>query len=685
MLRYKLLAALCAAAVCASLAGCSEGDGSSDQNSSGASSQSSSADTKAPDSSVEVKPAKYDESVGTASFDRESGFYESEFDLTLTAGEGLTIYYTTDGSDPTMESNLYSGPIHIVNRSHEPDVLAAISSTTINEDHVPDFPVKKGTVIKAAAFKSDGSHGDIACGTFFVGIDREKQYKDVPIVSIVTDQDNLFGYENGIYVRGKVYDDWIAEDPANAKKNAWEQKANFTVRGREAERPVTVSLIEADGTVGFTQNFGVRISGAASRTVAQKSLRFTAREEYGKKNLKYDLIPGNTRSDGTGEVEKYKSFVLRNGGNDCSFAKMRDPLLQTLISGADVETMQGRPCVAFINGEYWGMYYLCEDYSDNYFENNYPIEKENVVIIKVGQVEEGTEEDLALYEELVDYINNNDMSVEANYKKASEMLDMQSYADYMAFNIYIANQDSILEKNNWRMWRVRTPGDSCEQADGRWRMAVYDTDYSTGVYDGGTSFNNSTLAGAVSGKKYADNPAALMLSSLCSNESFKQMFTNSLLDMRNVYFEKKTVKAATEELGEYYSALAPATYSRFGPDWISDRKYIDYKIDELKNFLNGRNDSFAGIVEKAMDLGEKHKLVLNTGEGQVRLNAALVSEGKELYCYYLEECPVTLTAVAPEGKKFVRWEGEDITIPDSTAETVTLSITGDCTVTAVFE
>ncbi len=44
----------------------------------------------------------------------ETGLYQTEpFQLTLTSGEGATIRYTTNGSEPTASSSLYDGPISI--------------------------------------------------------------------------------------------------------------------------------------------------------------------------------------------------------------------------------------------------------------------------------------------------------------------------------------------------------------------------------------------------------------------------------------------------------------------------------------------------------------------------------------------------------------------------------------------
>ena len=58
------------------------------------------------------------------------------------------------------------------------------------------------------------------------------------------------------------------------------------------------------------------------------------------------------------------------------------------------------------------------------------------------------------------------------------MIDIQSYIDYYAFEIYVANCDSI--SNNYAMWRTRNVKSS-PYYDGKWRWILYDTDDSTGM------------------------------------------------------------------------------------------------------------------------------------------------------------------------------------------------------------
>lgn len=46
-------------------------------------------------------------------FDQPGGEYDEEFDLTLSAENDSSIYYTLDGSKPDSSSELYMGPLHI--------------------------------------------------------------------------------------------------------------------------------------------------------------------------------------------------------------------------------------------------------------------------------------------------------------------------------------------------------------------------------------------------------------------------------------------------------------------------------------------------------------------------------------------------------------------------------------------
>ena len=686
---FKRLIATACALVCvmSAMAGCSDSDAKSTTTTT---SQTTVQTDKAGEVIEEVKPQEVTEFC----FNRTSGFYDDEFTLMMYhPNKDAKIYYTTDGSTPDESDTLYDGKgIELKNRTKEKNDLSAEKGISAGGDYYVPGKVTKANVIRAVAVLPDGTVSNILNGTFFVGVDREKEYGDVPVISLLTDKENLFDYETGIYVLGKTHDDWLKESSSNKWLDAWQHKGNYSNRGREWERPVNVEYITPDGSEGFIQDMGVRIMGGASRNNTQKSLRLTAREDYGKKNVKYPVIPDNMMSDGSGEVAKYKSFVLRVGGNDADFAKIRDPILQNLVSDRSFETMQYTPVVAFIDGEYWGMYTLVEDYNDNYVQNNYEgIDNENVVVIKNGGVEDGLDEDKQLFDDMYAHITSKDMSDEENYKQACKMLDMQSFADYCAFNLYIYNEDSFFKCNNWSMWRVRDIDENTPFADGKWRLMAFDTDYSTGIYaEGGNAWQNN-ITDALKRGENGDFPSD-MFTSLLKNEQFKKMFINASCDMMNVNFDYDNVKSVVDEIRPIYEKLVPDTFRRFGPQWVADQwsveEYYSGKIDQFLTFMSSRQTSYLAILSDSFDLGNFSEVKISTDTpdaGSVILNdVTAIDLEKEFKGTYIDQYGIKIKAVSNDRKTFVRWECEGCEISDVNSPEAEVTLSGDCTIKAVF-
>ena len=528
-------------------------------------------------------------------FSAQTGFYDEPFFLTISCPvRGAEIYYTMDGSVPSEESAHYEAPIPLTDRTPQPNVLSALAGVCPDGDFLPSEPVLKGNVIRAMAVLPDGSRSRVTNGTYFIGTDREESVGSLPVISMYADPQDLFSHERGIYVLGKIYEDHIMSEGAPGTDGSDEEGlyGNCFMRGREWERPAAMDYIPVNPEEkGFSTDIGVRIMGGSSRAYMQKSFRLKCRSEYGDKNIYYDLF-------GDGHT-KHKSFLLRNGGNDCDYARFRDPMLQELVSDRDIETQASVPAVLFIDGEYWGLYAMTEDYDGHYIENRgYGVKAENVVMIKNGTVEEGTDADITLFNDMVDYITGNDMSDESCYDTACSMLDMQSFADYCAFNIYIDNKDSFFTNdNNWLMWRARVPDQNKEKGDGRWRMMVYDTDYSTGIYENGEDYGGDTLGDVLEGSP--DATGSRLLRALVKNDRFAKLFSDSLYDMRNSCFERERVKEAVSRYLSEYEKPMYDTYERFGPEarlWSDPAEYYNMRVGELAGWLDGRYETFAGRI-----------------------------------------------------------------------------------------
>ncbi len=396
-------------------------------------------------------------------FSRESGFYEESFYLEITAGqnEDWMLYYTLDGSMPDTTSPQYTGPILMEDVSYKENVYSAREDISRADYKKPDYPIDKCNVVRAAVYDKEKNLISEATGVYFIGFQDKSGYDGMMRVSIVTEPDSLFDEETGIYVSGEN----------SGQADQWE---NYFQRGEDWERTASVAVFDADGTELMSTNAGVRIHGGYTRTLPQKSFTIFAREQYGGSNrFAYDFF-----ENGIGPHK----FILAAGGDDINL-KIRDYIVQTSAMEAGMNYAVSRmfPCVLFLNGEYWGAYYLSESYDESYIEDHYGIDKDNVVVVRKNRgedvIENGTQEDMELYAEMTEYITTHDMKDDACFEKACEMIDIDSFVDYYATEIYIGNRDWLW--NNMALWRVRNKNTANRYADGRWRYILFDTNSPT--------------------------------------------------------------------------------------------------------------------------------------------------------------------------------------------------------------
>jgi hypothetical protein len=522
-----------------------------------------------------------DDYVTELTFSQESGFYDQSFELVIKAPKGSTIYYTLDGTVPTKDSLVYDEPINIEDATLQPNLYSARADVSFGYSQeakavwdygyeVPDYNVDKATVVRALYYYKSDTPSEVKSATYFVGYDAKTGYDDMNIISIITDPDNLFGYENGIYVAGKTFD-----DEGTDNNQWWSWPANYKQRGQEWERPATVEFYNADRELFYSKECGIRIQGNRSRSFAQKSFNLYARKDYdGSTTFDYDFF-------GTGyNPDKMTLF----SGADDRVSKLRDNLVSDLCSDRDITTMNYVPYVVFIDGEYWGVYYLTEKYDSDYFKYYYNIGEDNAIVVKAITLEEGNEEDMDLYYEMSDYITTHDMSEDDNYAEAEKMIDIQSLIDYYAVEIYIG-RNGDWPGSNEALWRCRKTGKG-QYLDGKWRWIIYDV-------NGGSLelqyLENDTL-------KYAMDSSPIF-GSLCQSEKFRQQFADTIIDIaRNDMSAERYDPFIVQYLQKMTNPIS-ANLRRYYGDNITADDFI-YDVSEIKAFMDGR---YPYIVQSLYD------------------------------------------------------------------------------------
>ncbi len=544
-------------------------------------------------------PGKANEEVVAApTFSVGSGFFDREFSMKLSSAAGTEIYYTIDGSDPlTSETSmLYTGEITIRDRSHEPNIYSAYTedgtATSISAGtyyKAPTYLVDKACIVRAAAKNSDGTFSPVVQQSYFVTDGELADYKDMTVVSLVTDPDNLFDPDKGIYVVGKKWDwnnnDVWAEDSDPATMR------NYHGRGKAWEREASITIFE-NGNAVVEQNMGIRIKGSSTRNTAQKSFNLFARSDYGASKLSYPIFPDNTDWQGN-VIDEYDSISLRAS----SAQRFRDVIGQNLISDREVATMEMKPCALFLNGEYWGFYEITERFSAEYIESNYGIPEKNVAMIKDGQIEEGAEIECDNFINTVDSLSKLNMTISSNYQKACDFIDVDSLIEHYAAGIYYG----VCDWPNYNYGAWRNTGaiiNGNPYSDGKWRMMSFDFDHSMG-YTYESSMQGSKLYAYNSfthmdDKNYA--PTNLFIAML-KNEEFRSKFIKIYkLYADDIASDEKVTKLMKQYSQQYSDIIIDSEY-RWDESWFSSWPSAtkEQRIATLRNFLN--NDVIKNVTE----------------------------------------------------------------------------------------
>ena len=606
-------------------------------------------ESTADDSSGEAAPApEVERNESEVKFSAAGGVYDSAFDLTLDCGEGQ-IYYTTDGSDPAVSDTRieYKDKVEIKSREGDANVVSAVSPTLISgnfndidygekkyvcsKDAPADDKVDKCTVIRAAALDKDGKYSKTSTETYYIGkaedhidgLAESVKAMNTPlaVVSISMDYDDLFDSKRGIYVKGDLFDEAFEEALKDSSKNldgelARRLSANYNQRGREWERACHVNLFEMspDGTSQLlSQDCGIRVQGNYSRSDLIKGLRLYARKDYGEKKFDADIFHGKaTDKDGTA-LESFKTLTLRAGGNCAFTAKFNDTYWQEMSKSLDCSVKASRPCVVYLNGEYWGLYVLEEDYSDNYFEDHYGVDDKQVVIYKgdaetyssgykldEGELPEGENEDYFFKDLKSFFKTHKDLSSKEDYEEFAKLVDTDSVRDYFLAQVWINNKWDWPGKN-WSMWKTAEVDESNEYADGRWRLMFYDMEF------GGVSGQSDAFTNTVKEDNYkryglldmdTNNPAVLCFAYLMTNDEFRADYNEKLLALSSGIYKKETLIAGLDRYESEYGPLYDQFFERYPDTGSADEAlnggYASSKC--IRDFVDKREDHIESMV-----------------------------------------------------------------------------------------
>lgn len=416
----------------------------------------------------------------------------SDLVLTLSipedAPEGTIIRYTLDGKEPTSESQVYSAPFNIT-----------------------------GTTTVRAKLFCDGYLSPRSLTHSYINHPRELT---LPLVSIVTDDDYMYSDKHGILVKGTY-----TRNKPNYEYD-WRRPINFEYFGG----------IDSDSQLN--QLCETRVKGGATRGNSLKSLAVYANKRFGTKRFNYEFFP-----DQTPGIDEFKSFEMRNSGNDFDYLYMRDAIIQQSVGMyVDLDWQASRPAILYINGVYKGILNIRPRSNEDYVYSYYDGLEDLDLIENWGTVKEGSIDNFNSFKQFYSTPGH-------TYEEYQEVMDTEEFCNLMIMNIFYDNKD--FPGNNLILWRPTAE-------DGKWRWIAKDTDFGLGLY--GERYNYPTLNWITtpgydnnrnSWANYSD--AVRLFSSLLEVPEFRDMF----IDRAAIY------------LGDFLT-----------PEMINAK--IDKRYDELK-------------------------------------------------------------------------------------------------------
>ena len=444
------------------------------------------------------------------------------------------VYMFSGGKEPDYEYMDFAG----IRKTYKYTKSIDVINTSNN------FP--RVVVVRAAIFADGKKHGRTQTYTYIIGtgIEDFAEHFGAMVVCITTDEKKLYGYEEGIMIKGATYDFTKTNNPQ--RDEDWWYPKNYNQRGRQWEREAHVAFFESDGTLVLSQNCGIRTAGGTSRNALIKSLKLIARREYSEHTGTFDYEFFDDLRDHYGNrVKSFERLVLRNSVNDDGGSMIRDQLINDLGAYAGVDHQAGRPCVVYLNGKYYSMMTLKQSLDNDNIETRYHINKDTLAIITIQsdffqfryRLESGTEEDFNAYiKDMRKLINTN--YANKDISEMEEIIDVDNFIKYMAFQIYIVNPD--WPHNNVMAWKYTGPvNESVYGMDGKWRFVLRDLDF--GFRDPSRNMFETVMSGGL----YNNEPhLGQVLKNLLRNKEFNRRFKE--------YMTKLCTEILTEEvLTEY--------------------------------------------------------------------------------------------------------------------------------------
>lgn len=451
--------------------------------------------------------------------DGQSGFFYLSSPSPWSGNRGNAYRYISDQPVSLGEDGIYndvtsvsvelegSGRIFYTTDGSRPDESSA--------EYTEPITLDKTTVIRAINVQDGAAPSRAITLSYIIN-----ENHTLPVLSLSTDSPSTF---SGIYYNKRKY----------------------------YEIPANISYFE-DGS-SFNIDCGLKMKGWTSLENPKKSMGISFRGCYGDDMLDYDIFGS--------DVTEFSSLSIR-AGQDYPLAIIRNELFQELCleMGDNVPTQNSKYCILYLNGSYYGIYCLKEDFSKQYYASHNGVKKDDVTMLK-SPVALNSE----VYQEVFQFCRDNDMTLDENYDHICSVLDIDNVVDWFLIEGYTANSDV---NGNMRYFKLNDGG--------KWQIAFYDLDWTFNYAS--NCFTNITDSNR-------EVQVSQLINRLLTNARFREQLLSRYSELVSTTLSNEHVLAKIDEL----QALLEPEVPRERDQWGSDVDGWHYRLDELRSFITNND------------------------------------------------------------------------------------------------
>jgi len=532
-----------------------------------------------------------DERLEAPRISHNSTVFTNSFMVTVDIPEGATLRFTTDGTTPTLKNGTTSA--------------------------TGTFKVAGASRIYRFCLFKDGYLPSPVVTRSYIYAEREWY---LPIVSIVTDEANLYDDTIGAYTDGTNGID--GNNHRHSNKN------------RDWERPVNFEYILPDTTgeyriMAINQEVDFEVNGGWSRhfTPAASFKLKTDKRYDGVNHLDFPIFTAKPYT-------KNKAIVVRNGGNDNN-SRIMDAAIHEILrtSGFYLDTQAWQPSHVFINGQYKFMFNVRETNNKFFAYSNYGIDKDEVDQFEINSVQgyaqkAGDDEVFMQWLNLATQLAKEPENDEI-YRQICDIVDIDEYCNYMAAECYVGCNDWLTNSNNVKGFRDRN--------DGKFHLVFMDLDQ---------GFTMNDMIGSLqryrNDSRYSTGRSFLIdiFLNMLRNETFQRQFIDAYCIVAGSIFTPERVTSIITRMAETTEAAlaidgqSPWNSANSLMRTINSDNTRNNRSNSLRNYF-GLNSGFnvsvsANIPEAEISLGGQ-KIPTARLEGTVFGNPVFTTSAPSSY------------------------------------------------------